>query len=104
MDAIDELPAKLLSKQRAAFLETIELIQSGDLKGLDLLKLKDRDDIYRVRKGGFRVIFLMKSPDDIRIIAIERRSDTNLLAIFKPNPPPCTQEAITRVLVSSMSS
>lgn len=75
MDAIDKLLSKLLLKQRAALLSIIGLIQRRNFDNLDLLKLKGRDDTYRVRKGSFRVTFLMKSPDDIRIITVERRSD-----------------------------
>jgi len=76
MDRIDKLLLKLSSKQRAALIEIIKLIQAGNFQGLDLLKLKGRSDTYRVRKGAYRIIFLMKSSDDVRIISIEKRSDT----------------------------
>lgn len=76
VDKIDKQLRKLSSKQQKAFQKIITQIVSGQTKGLDILKLKGRDDIYRVRKGAFRIIFRKDKSDDVKIIAFENRSDT----------------------------
>lgn len=53
----------------------LESIAQNKTTGLDLKKLRSRDDIYRVRKGKFRVL-LLKTRNSWNVIAIERRSDT----------------------------
>jgi mRNA-degrading endonuclease RelE of RelBE toxin-antitoxin system len=74
-DRIDKNLNKLSDKERMKLTEIIKLINSGNLEGLDLKKLKGRKDIYRVRKGGMRVIFL-KNDSKTYILAVERRTDT----------------------------
>lgn len=49
---------------------------SDNLIGLDVKKLQGRNDIYRVRKGMFRIIFRKIPNVENAIIAVERRSDT----------------------------
>ncbi|MFA6447289.1 MAG: hypothetical protein WCW31_03470 [Patescibacteria group bacterium] len=68
---------KLLSlKQQTQLLEVIQRIRSNNLSGLDVKKLQGRDDVYRVRKGLFRVIFRKIPNAENTIIAVERRNDT----------------------------
>jgi mRNA-degrading endonuclease RelE of RelBE toxin-antitoxin system len=74
-DRIDKNLNKLSDKERTKLIEIIKLINSGNLEGLDLKKLKGRKDIYRVRKGDMRVIFL-KNDSKTYILAVERRTDT----------------------------
>ncbi len=65
-----------LSPQEREMVKSILLkIKNGSLLGFDLKKLKNCDDIFRIRKGKLRIIF--KKQDDGRyfILAIERRSD-----------------------------
>ncbi len=52
----------------------LRLIKADKLQGLDLKKLKGHDDVFRVRKGGMRVIF-RKQDADIHILTIERRNE-----------------------------
>jgi mRNA-degrading endonuclease RelE of RelBE toxin-antitoxin system len=75
-DRIKKILAKLSAVQRQKLIELIELIISARFSGLDMKKLKGHANAYRVRKGDFRVIFTMTDRSDIRIIALERRTDT----------------------------
>ena len=46
-----------------------------DFNGLDIKKLKGRQDIYRVRKGKIRIIYRFNTDSKIIILTIERRND-----------------------------
>ena len=54
--------------------ELLLKIESGELAGLDVKKLKGRGDIFRVRRGDLRVIFQRKN-GAVSILAVERRSE-----------------------------
>ncbi len=75
MDEIEKALRKLSDKERTMTRALLHRIQAGSFSGLDLKKLKGRDDIYRVRRGKFRIIF-RKAGDRIFILTFERRSDT----------------------------
>lgn len=75
-DRIRKTLRKLSSKEQKQLADVIRLIRENDLAGLDLKKLQGRNDVYRVRKGDFRVIFRRVPNSETTIIAIERRSDT----------------------------
>jgi len=67
---------KKLSSDEHRKLKLILLnIQNKDFQYLDIKKLRNRDDIYRVRKGKIRIIFRYVN-DSIYILSVERRSDT----------------------------
>lgn len=74
MDKIQKELAKLTPKEREHLKEILRRIQAGDLKGLDIKKLKAREDIFRVRKGSMRVIYRVVSKE-IFVLAVERRSE-----------------------------
>lgn len=74
-DRIQKFLRKLSERERRAIELLVQRIMAGNLTGLDIAKLKgDAYNVYRVRKGAIRVIF--QKGDDMRILAIERRSDT----------------------------
>lgn len=76
VDRIRKTLGRLSSKERAQLIDVIRRIKANQIADLDVKKLQGRTDVYRVRKGSFRVIF-RKIPDvDNVIIAVERRSDT----------------------------
>jgi len=75
-DRIQKVLAKLSKKERQKLIELIELITAGRFSGMDTKKLKGHTGAYRVRKGTFRIIFTLTDNHDIRIIAVERRTDT----------------------------
>jgi len=75
MDKITKALQNLSSKEREIIKSILLKIKSSSLSGFDLKKLKNCDDIFRIRKGKLRIIF--KKQDDGRyfILAIERRTD-----------------------------
>ena len=74
MDRIEKALAKLTPKERAWVAQILPRLISGDAKGLNIKKLKGREDIFRVRKGDVRIIYrAVKS--GIFILAIERRNE-----------------------------
>ncbi|MDP2951529.1 MAG: hypothetical protein Q8N55_04045 [bacterium] len=74
MDRIEKALKKIREDEKKALKDLLLKINKGDLKGLDLKKLKVRDDIFRVRKGNFRIIF-RKDKDIIKILTLERRKE-----------------------------
>ena len=64
-----------LSRQEAQALARImQTIETGSLVGLDVKKLKGRDDVFRIRFGKHRLI-LKKADDGWNVLAIERITD-----------------------------
>ncbi len=74
VDKIRKVLKKLTKKEREAVRDILEKINKNNFKGLDLKKLKGRDDIFRVRKGKIRIIF-RKVNKSIFVLSIEKRSD-----------------------------
>ena len=74
-DKIEKALQRLSKKEKKRISETLLAIKVGSFDKFDILKLKGKDDIYRVRKGRIRIIF-RKEKEAIIILAIERRSDT----------------------------
>jgi len=75
MDKISKVLDKLSAKEKEAIKKILLKIKGNLFFGLDLKKLKNKDDIFRVRKGKIRIIFKIESNKQINILAIERRSD-----------------------------
>lgn len=76
VDRIDKALFKMTPKERAAVLDVLDQVKTGQISKLDLKKLQGHEHAYRVRKGPFRIIFEMVNRGSIRIIDIQRRSDT----------------------------
>ncbi len=74
MDKIKKALSKLTGKEKGRVKEIIQEIIKGNVANLDIKKLKARDDIFRVRKGGIRIIY-RKEKEKVFILTIERRSD-----------------------------
>jgi mRNA-degrading endonuclease RelE of RelBE toxin-antitoxin system len=74
MDKIKKALAKLSAKEREKVEEILEKLISRQLAGLDLKKIKGREDIYRARRGKIRIIYRQLG-DKIFVLAIERRND-----------------------------
>jgi len=75
MDKITKALQNLSSKERGFIKSILLKIKANSLFGLDLKKLKSRDDIFRVRKGKLRIIFKKSIDGQSFILAIERRPD-----------------------------
>ncbi|MFZ2682285.1 MAG: type II toxin-antitoxin system RelE/ParE family toxin [Patescibacteria group bacterium] len=76
VDRIRKILRQLLPKDLKRLQEVVQKVHDNDVIGLDVKKLEGRDDVYRVRKGDFRIIFQRVPGKENLIIAIERRSDT----------------------------
>lgn len=75
MDKIAKALLSLSVQERKVIKAVLLKIKAGVLSGLDLKKLKNCDDIFRVRKGQLRIIFKKDATGKYFILAIERRSD-----------------------------
>lgn len=75
MDKIAKVLKNLSLKERELVRDILLKIKNNSLAGFDLKKLKDCEDIFRVRKGKLRIIFKRLDNGKIFILAIERRSD-----------------------------
>jgi len=74
MDKIDKELSKLSSKEKEALKALLQKIKSNNFIGLDVKKLKEIDNVFRVRKGNSRIIYLKKEKE-INLIKIERKND-----------------------------
>ncbi len=75
MDKIQKALESLSEKEKLQVKIILLKIKSGTFSGFDLKKLKNREDIYRIRKGKLRIIFQKHADNRYSILAIERRSD-----------------------------
>ena len=76
MDRIDKALSKLTAREREKVGAILKQLNKTDITGLDIKKLKGREDIFRVRKGSLRIIYRVVATGDIVILEIARRSDT----------------------------
>lgn len=76
VDRIDKTLRKLDPKRRAAFEHLLQRIIEGKFQGLDVVKLKGSENIFRVRKGDYRIIFRKLSEREITVIAFEHRRES----------------------------
>lgn len=76
MNKIQKFLKKLSLRERIEIEKILNLIYHQKFQGLDIKKLKGRNDIYRVRKGQLRIIFLILEKGNIYLIDISKRNDT----------------------------
>lgn len=74
MDKIQKALARLSEKEKHILKEILLKLESGIFLGLDIQKLKNHKDIFRLRKGDLRILYRKKA-DKIFLLAIERRSE-----------------------------
>ena len=74
MDAVEKAFRRLSQNEQKYIKGILLKLLRGDWKELDIKKLKSREDIFRVRKGNFRIIYRRKN-GSIFILAIERRNE-----------------------------
>lgn len=75
MDKISKSLSKLTPKEQKQVKSILARLNRGDKSGLDIKKLKGREDIFRIRKGNIRIIY-KTDKKSIFVLAIERRNDT----------------------------
>ena len=74
MDRIEKELYKLTKKEQKQVKNLLKKLSSKETSGLDIKKLKGRDDIFRIRKGDIRIIYKHEKKS-IFILAIERRKE-----------------------------
>lgn len=74
MDKINKALKKIKDDEQNKLKQILEKIEKGDLKNLEIKKLKGKDNIFRARKGKFRVIY-KKEGKEIYVLAVERKND-----------------------------
>lgn len=74
MDRNAKFLKKLSRKEFDTLAEIIERLKSQRTDGLNILKLKGHQDVFRVRVGNIRIIFLA-TRDKVKILEISRRSE-----------------------------
>ena len=57
MDKIKKFLEKLSQKEKETTKEILSLLETNNVSGLDVKKLKGYENIFRVRKGKLRIIF-----------------------------------------------
>jgi len=75
MDKITKALQNLSSREREIIKGILLKIKQHFLSGLDLKKLKNCDNIFRVRKGKLRIIFKKQADGQYSVLTVERRSD-----------------------------
>ena len=75
MPTLKKLLSKFSREDRVILEHLIDRIVSLGWDSLDIKKLKGYQDIFRLRKGKVRIIFI-KTGKNIGIINIERRKET----------------------------
>ncbi|MEK7149299.1 MAG: type II toxin-antitoxin system RelE/ParE family toxin [Patescibacteria group bacterium] len=75
MDKIKKALQRLTKKEQKIIKKILHLLKSGTYVGLDIKKLKGREDIFRVRKNDFRIIYRVDHKGSIFILTIERRNE-----------------------------
>ncbi len=76
MDKIDKALSKLTLREKKRMKNIIKALQLGRFDNMDIKKLKGFMDVFRVRKGGLRIVYQLL---DRRIIILKidkRKEDT----------------------------
>ncbi len=75
MDKILKALQKFSEKERKIISKILEALRNKKTEGFDIKKLKNRDDIFRIRKGKIRILY-QKKDDKIILIMIDRRNES----------------------------
>lgn len=76
VDRIQKLLNTLRDKEKQQILMILEDVAQGKIMNYDLKKLKGHEDVYRIRKGKWRIIFYKRATRKTTVLVIERRGDT----------------------------
>ncbi|MFA6227473.1 MAG: plasmid stabilization system [Candidatus Paceibacterota bacterium] len=74
MNKIEKFLSKIESRKRDIILELLYKIKTDDLRGLDIKKLQDQENCFRLRKGKIRIIYKRDSGYN-NIVSVEYRSE-----------------------------
>ncbi len=74
MNKIDKFLNKLSKKERVIVENCLKSIKNKNFEGLNFKKLSGFDVLYRVRKGGIRIVFSWEG-QNVNIIKIDRKNN-----------------------------
>jgi mRNA-degrading endonuclease RelE of RelBE toxin-antitoxin system len=74
MDKIEKFLRRLTKQELKQVEEILSNITRGQYSQYDLKKMKGYSNLYRIRSGSIRIIFL-DDKNEIRILAVARRDD-----------------------------
>ncbi|MDP3764631.1 MAG: hypothetical protein Q8Q95_03355 [bacterium] len=74
MPRLKKLLSKFNKEERRIIEILIKRVISLDWRNLDIKKLSGHQNIFRIRKGKIRILFI-KEGKDISILTIERRNE-----------------------------
>ena len=74
-DKIKKFLQKLSRRQLAYLLPYIEKIEANDLDGLDVKPIKGHKGVYRVRAGGYRIVFRPTGEHSSNLLFVGKRDD-----------------------------
>ena len=75
MDKILKFLKRLSKKELKKVLQILDDIEQGDTSHLDVKRLSGHKNIFRVRVGDVRILYI-RPKTAYRLVSIERRSDT----------------------------
>jgi mRNA-degrading endonuclease RelE of RelBE toxin-antitoxin system len=75
MNPVEKALRKLTPQERDWVEGVIERIVSGKTAGLDIKRLRGYGDVFRIRKGKIRVIYLQKE-GRAEVLSIGRRNES----------------------------
>ena len=74
MNKKEKALAKLSEKERSKVKSVFSKLSTNNLSGLDIKRLKNRPDVFRVRIGDLRIIY--RSENGLaNILAVSRRNE-----------------------------
>ncbi len=76
MDRVSKFLAHASKDDQLRIDEVWQKVVSGDIRGHNVKKLKGFDDVFRVRVGRFRLIFIKKRGEVPILVRIAHRDDT----------------------------
>ncbi|MEX2410704.1 MAG: type II toxin-antitoxin system RelE/ParE family toxin [Candidatus Paceibacterota bacterium] len=74
MDSIEKFLKSITEAERKSIANAIDKILKGNIKNLNIAKLKGSNKIFRIKVGYFRIIYKDKN-NKIIILAIKRRKE-----------------------------
>lgn len=74
MDNKRKFLQKIGKKQAPFFIEIFQKISTNEFENLDIKKLKGHENIFRIRKGKWRIVFVAMKKENL-IIEISTRGN-----------------------------
>lgn len=75
MDQIEKALRRLNDKERQKVIIILNKLIEGNVSGLNIKKLKGRDNIFRARVGDLRIIYRTDPKDRVVVLSISRRNE-----------------------------